>query len=414
MDNEKITVYGTKIGIRSLARATDNRMIVGGVIPDLPAGHSVNYLTPKSAHLRQPWFVILSSLAFDWQARMRIAGTNMTLNFFEEISVPLPRKSSLICPSSQPSLGLALVPQAVARVEWSASEIPLSDSERLRCNSIADALVASVFGLDADDLSHILQRCDLVEPRGQPTGFWRVDKEKDPELRHTILTQFAFRDLQRSINRVGDWQAGVRQFLDQNRGDGWLMPETLRLADHGLGEDERAAQPQLVACRLGPRFLDWQLAQSADESEREYHLHARNLLGVEGYARLLVAFIQGRAVGGEDRLDLLIDWSKRRLLADEGQVTVLVEVRAARLVDDDTFWTAAAELRDGVNPGTDRYGKLLDQLHARGFLDNIGYRLRSGRNPPAPDDTAQLRVAESGTSYQAAAPGAGEQEELFE
>jgi hypothetical protein len=38
---------------------------------------------------------------------------------------------------------------------------------------------------------------------------------------------------------------------------------------------------------MGPRFYDWQLAQSPEESWRECHLHARNLLGREGYFKLL-------------------------------------------------------------------------------------------------------------------------------
>ena len=46
--------------------------------------------------------------------------------------------------------------------------------------------------------------------------------------------------------------------------------------------------PQPVASRLGPRFYDWQLVQSADESWRECHLHARNLLSRHEYALLLV------------------------------------------------------------------------------------------------------------------------------
>ena len=45
--------------------------------------------------------------------------------------------------------------------------------------------------------------------------------------------------------------------------------------------------PQPVASRLGPRFYDWQLAQGVEESWRECHLHARNLLGEAGYQRLL-------------------------------------------------------------------------------------------------------------------------------
>ena len=73
-----------------------------------------------------------------------------------------------------------------------------------------------------------------------------------------------------------------------------MLPETLRLADYGLGHDDRAQQHQPVRECFGPRFYEWQLAQSPEESWRECHLHARNLLGETGYRRLL-AEIEGRA-----------------------------------------------------------------------------------------------------------------------
>ncbi|MDE0191069.1 MAG: hypothetical protein OXQ90_06900 [Gammaproteobacteria bacterium] len=412
--NEKVTHYGTKIGIRSLARATDNRTAIAGVISGLPSGNSVSYLTPESVLLRQSWFLILSSFSFDWQARMRVSGTNMNYHFFEEMGVPTPRKSSVVCHSRQLFLGLAVVPQAVTQVEWSALQVPLSDSERLRCNSIADALVASLFGLNSNDMSHILRSCELEEPQGQPTEFWRVDKDKVPELRHTILTQIAFRDLEKRINRAGDWQTGVREFLDQNNGDGWLLPETARLSDYGLGDDDRAEQPQLVATRLGVRYLDWQLAQAAEEAVRECHLHARNLLGGDGYVRLIAGLIEDRALDGRDASALINAPQTRQVLGDDGQVTVLVEVRGRRILDDDAYWIAAGALRDGSHETTDRYGTLLDQLHARGLLDDAGYRRRRGIEPPAAGNEPHLQVAEQGAAYRADTPGRDWRGELFE
>lgn len=53
-----------------------------------------------------------------------------------------------------------------------------------------------------------------------------------------------------------------------------MLPETLRLADLGLGHDDRAREPQPVASRLGERFLPWQLAQSVEESWAECERHA--------------------------------------------------------------------------------------------------------------------------------------------
>jgi hypothetical protein len=95
--------------------------------------------------------------------------------------------------------------------------------------------------------------------------FWRIDKELDPELRHTVLSQIAFHDL---------LQKGIDEFFGQNDGAGWLIPDCLRLADFGLGRDERAKESQAVATRLGPRFLDWQIAEDASLSWQECAAHA--------------------------------------------------------------------------------------------------------------------------------------------
>jgi hypothetical protein len=119
-------------------------------------------------------------------------------------------------------------------------------------------------------------------------GFWRVDKDKLPEHRHTVLTLVAFDDLQEKIAACGgDVDKGIEAFCAQNDGEGWMLPETLRLADYGLGHDDRAKEHQPVRECFGPRFYDWQLAQSPEESWRECHLHARNLLGKGGYEALL-------------------------------------------------------------------------------------------------------------------------------
>jgi hypothetical protein len=67
---------------------------------------------------------------------------------------------------------------------------------------------------------------------------------------------------------------GLDAFLAQNDGEGWMIPETLRLADYGLGHDDRAKEHQPVASRLGPRFLPWQLELSPEESWEECERHA--------------------------------------------------------------------------------------------------------------------------------------------
>jgi hypothetical protein len=155
------------------------------------------------------------------------------------------------------------------RYMWARTE-----HERLRLRCILDAAVAKLYGLDADDFTWILRDCDhpvekvTDKPFSRtldPKGFWRVDKERQPELRHTVLSLVAFHELEKH---------GLDAFLALNDGEGWMLPETLRLADYGLGHDERARAHQPVAASLGPRFLDWQLAQGVEESWDECAHHA--------------------------------------------------------------------------------------------------------------------------------------------
>ncbi len=150
-------------------------------------------------------------------------------------------------------------------------------------------------------------------------GFWRVDRGQEPELRLTILTLMAFHDLESKAGTSGR-NRDIQAFFRQNHGEGWLLPETVRLTDYGLGHDDRARHHWPVARQLGPRFYDWQLAQSSDESWRECHLHARNLLGRVEYVRLLNRLIEHRVRSGDQHDDLLFGQFTRDLVGGDTEL----------------------------------------------------------------------------------------------
>jgi hypothetical protein len=83
-----------------------------------------------------------------------------------------------------------------------------------------------------------------------------------------VLSQIAFQEL---------CDLGEAQFFGLDGCQGWQLPETLRLADYGLGHDDRAKEHQPVAAALGPRFYPWQLEQSVAESWEECDRHAEIL-----------------------------------------------------------------------------------------------------------------------------------------
>ena len=286
---------GARVVFRDISNSTNERSFVSALVPGwYPCGNSCPVIEPSAGGMagKVELAAYLSSLAFDWATRQRMSGTHLNWHVAQSLAVaPLESAPRQLCDwyARIALSGIQFAPDWL-RFSDSASPHPPTPVERLRIAVMIDAAVAAIMGLSESDLRYALTACDYpANHTGSrpPKGFWRVDKDKDPELRHTVLTLVAFHDLQAHIASAAGQQAGIEAFLSQNAGDGWQLPEALCLADYGLGHDDRAACPQPVASRLGPRFSDWQLGQSAEGARREYGLHARNLLGELDYARLL-------------------------------------------------------------------------------------------------------------------------------
>ncbi len=295
----------SRVLMMDVTSTTNERTLISSFDAGHPSGHKTPTLTPRS---KSPQTVlaavgVLNSFVFDYLVRARLGGNSLIWSVLEATAIPplafrvkpyLGTKVGTLCLNNSAFGARAFCAKPMAHAS-SDNVLALCEAERLRCRVILDALVAACYTLERDHLNHVLADCDWQNPvlvvgtrQLNPKGFWRIEKAKDPELRHTVLTLVAFHDLQQKIDDAGgDREKGIDAFCNQNDGEGWMLPETLRLADYGLGHDDRAKENQPVASRLGPRFYDWQLAQSAKESWRECHLHARNLLGEEGYRRLL-------------------------------------------------------------------------------------------------------------------------------
>ena len=417
---------GSRVVFRDISNSTNERTFVSALLPGLfPCGNVLPIIEPSAndKSLKIEFAAYLSSLAFDWATRQRISGTHLNWHVAESLGLPPPGSTSHRFRDRYAHITL---PSIHFAGEWLRLSRSLSrpnlhaptPHERLRIAAMIDAVVAAIMDLSTSDLRHMLAECD--HPRNdtggkQPKGFWRVDRDKDPELRHTVLTLIAFQDLQAKIEAAGgDRERGIDAFLSQNDGEGWMLPETVRLADYGLGHDERARHAQPVASRLGPRFYDWQLVQSAEESRRECHLHARNLLGAQGYARLLVDLVQRRVTDGEDYLDLLTDDFVRGLAGEDGYVTLLVEVRVRKILYEAPYWTMVDDLRNRGRLNETAYILLLNALYTRKLMDEAEYRHRSGRDAPTPATEPLPKAAEPEPYYDSKPPAKGGQKKLFE
>jgi hypothetical protein len=308
--SEAPTSRNARIGFRGIQNATNQRTLIATLIPRSPCGHSIGILHTRDLISCLKLLPCLCSFPIDYVLRPKMSQANISLFYINELPAYIPNSNAMISSSLINITARLAMVMSIFAPEWlyirtilpHLTDMPLkrlwavTEHERLRLRCMLDAIVAELYGLTWDDQAWILRDCDhpVDDIRNKafaralnPKGFWRVDKEQAPELRHTVLTLLAFRDLKDTIAAHGsDRDQGIAAFCTDNDGDGWMLPETFRLADLGLGHDARAQEPQPVASVLGPRFLDWQLAQSPEESWAECERHARNLLGEAGFRQL--------------------------------------------------------------------------------------------------------------------------------
>ncbi|WP_168565186.1 Eco57I restriction-modification methylase domain-containing protein [Crateriforma spongiae] len=303
-----------KVGMMDVTSATNSRTMINTVLGRVPTIHKVPTLAPNATGDKTFDVLVLSamcsSFSFDHLIRNRLGGQSLVWAALAETAFVKPSKP----PKAIADLAMSLVgaqPLASRHVcGWQfrngrTVRFAFTAHERTRVRCIIEALVAWSYGVDENAFGWLMRDCDhpiaylsrnsrLLDPK----GFWRIDKTKTPELRFSILSQIAFRDLMQCIVDANDEILGINEFINQNDGEGWQLPETLRLADYGLGHDDRAKEHQPVRECFGPRFYDWQLTQTPEESWAECHLHARNLLGEAAYERL-VSGDSGLVVGEE-------------------------------------------------------------------------------------------------------------------
>lgn len=393
---------------RRISNATNERSFVATLIPGLfpcSGNAPILNLSPHSLARNLGLAGVLTSFAFDWTVRQHLSATTLTWHVVE--SLPLPYSSIHIDKAKMYLARLLLggVPFSSDWLQFSNTTsypnmYPCTSQEKLRITVILNAIVAAVMGLSMSDLRHILAECDY--PAGdtiskQPKGFWRVDKDKEPELRQTVLSLIAFEDLEKRIKAAnGNVEEGIDSFLAQNHGEGWLLPETLCLAGHDLGHDERAKHPQPVASRLGPRFYDWQLIQTPEEAWKECHLHTRNLLGASGYIRRIVELIEHRISNNEEYFELLTPSFVRDFMGEDGFVKAVLKLRVQKILDEAS------------------YTKLLNHLKAHDLLDEVRYRRQRERITSTPVEDPLPKVAELPADYSHETLSKDNQKKMFE
>lgn len=282
-----------RAGFLDITTSVHHRTVLCTFLAHLPCGNKVPILRTgnDSQDLALLLVAVMNGFPLDFAARCRLVGMTMNYHILAELPLLQLRRNEfgrrkLISATAAlcwPSVTfapnwLALTgADAVCRsrgVRWRLLWA-VTHHERLRLRCILDAIVADLYGLDEDDFAWILR-----DDPSDPKGFWRVDKDQPKELRHTTLAQVAFRDLK---------EMGMEAFCNHHDGDGWQIPESITFAtrDGGILDlDAKDGSTYPVRDRLGPRFLPWQLEQSVEDSWAECEIHARNILGEEGFKKL--------------------------------------------------------------------------------------------------------------------------------
>ncbi|MBT8507419.1 hypothetical protein AZH53_03115 [Methanomicrobiaceae archaeon CYW5] len=297
-----------KLGMMDVTSATNSRTAIATGIFDMPCNHKVPTLTPMNYSINNIFQLlsVFNSIPFDYAVRTRLGGTSLIWSVLEEMPTPVQLHTSgeRLC---QYSVELLLPNQLFAAIwmqikddypnkinrSWKSCWA-ITPHERLRLRCILDSIIAYFYGLSAEDMGWILRDCGhstynirSLSKEFDPKGFWRVDKDKDPELRHTVLLLKAFLDLK---------TMGLEAFYAQNDGEGWMIPETITyevLADGTIAFDTPNGITVPVRKRLGERFLPWQLESSAKESWAECEMHARKILGDEEFEKMIAESERG-------------------------------------------------------------------------------------------------------------------------
>lgn len=256
-----------KLVFRDVSGSTNQRTAVSSLLYGSPCGNVLGVLTNEK--LTTSEYLLLcstfNSLVFDYVVRNKMVGSHLSLFFIEET----PLLSLNILNHKPPSEFINFIARItfaspIFSLQWlklkfhnqtlSEKNIyqnwALTDHERLRIRCIIDAIVAELYGLDYGDFYWILR-----DDPSDPKGFWRVDKDKPKELRQTTLTLQAFKRLK---------EVGLDEFIKED----WQFPKEIQE-------------------QLGPRFLDWQLKGTPEESWAECEYHAKQILGEEGFKKFM-------------------------------------------------------------------------------------------------------------------------------
>ena len=175
------------LGWRRVARATDERTLIGALLPEVGAGDSIFLAVLDSAEAasRSQLVASWSSLVLDYVTRQKMGGTNLSFFIMEQLAIPGPRMSvkGLHLPRPWDSWIGAAVDRLNA---WS-----ITGERRAALRAELDALMCHVYGVNRDDVDYIMETFPIVK---------RHDDERFGEYRTKRLVLAAYDAMAEAIS----------------------------------------------------------------------------------------------------------------------------------------------------------------------------------------------------------------------
>ena len=179
------------VGFRDICRSTDERTMITGAFPAVGVGNNLP-IALASTGPSDVLSALLSSIVFDYTARLMVGGTHMNFFLLEQLPVPIPQPFSERCiwPSANATLGSWTTERVEELIYTSWDMAPAArdlgddgppfvwDPERrATLRAELDGAFFHLYGIDRDDAEYILSTFPIAN-------------RKDPGLATRVLNAY--------------------------------------------------------------------------------------------------------------------------------------------------------------------------------------------------------------------------------
>jgi hypothetical protein len=170
IDNgQRLDYQNYRLGFRDVARNTDNRTMIAGIIPPNVFAGNTLIVSQKFSNLRNMLFVLtmLDSFSYDYMIRQKVTAH---CNMFYVYQVPVPRlteKDKEFAPIVERAARLICTTPEFDELArdvglGSHKEGATNETERARLRAELDGLIAHIYGLTEEEFTYILTTFPLV------------------------------------------------------------------------------------------------------------------------------------------------------------------------------------------------------------------------------------------------------------